>query len=375
MTADDPGNLESFPEVSRFITSRSAEEATKGGQLFASIDGQPVIDVAWSSGGVDVAPTDPVQWASSTKVTPAIAIAQVWEQGLIRLDDPVEQYIPEYSANGKAGITIRHLLTHTSGLVDLPPPTFITKDREEVLAMCCAAGVKPDWVRGRMASYGGSGPFLLGEIVSRVDGRPFDKYIREAILEPLDMYNCWVGMPVTEFDKIAGRVRHRWQQSREGEIFADTVWTARENIHRCSPGGGGIGPIRELAHTYEMLLGHGERDGVRLLTPQTVEAVTAAHRVGMGIDVFRGTVRDMGLLLYRDSKHVTPDDPQALYGQRCSPRTYGHAGAGGVNAFGDPEAGLAVAMYTPGPNAGAISGGAVCDLATALYSDLDIDLA
>ena len=374
MTSGDVASLRDFPEVSEFIAARCAEEDSKGGQLFASLDGEPVINVAWSSGGVEISVDDPVQWASSTKVLVTIAVARIWEQGGIDLDDPVERYIPGYGVNDKEGVTIRHLLTHTSGLIDLPPPTFVTQSREEVLARCCQAGVKQGWKRGLMASYGGSGPFLLGEIVSRVDGRSFDRYLREEILEPLGMINCWVGMPVDEFDKVADRIRHRWVE-HDGEVVADTVWTSRDNIHRCSPGGGGIGPIHELARAYEMLLGKGERQGVRILKPQTVEAMVAAQRVGMGIDVLGGMVRDLGLLLYRDSKYLTPDDKQPMFGARCSPRTFGHSGAGGVNAFADPEAGLAVAMYTPGKKAGAALGGAVCVLATALYTDLRINLA
>ncbi len=355
-----------------YLKVRAALADTFGGQLYASLGGEVVADVAWGSGGVDVAVTDLVQWASSTKVVPAIAFGQVWEAGLVDLEDPVERFIPEYAQNGKAGITLWHLLTHTSGIVDQHPHAFVTHERDEVLALCCAAGLKPGWQRGRQASYGGSGPFLIGEVVARVDGRSFDRYVREAIFEPLGMTDCWVGMPTEEFHRVAPRIRHRYIPTRDGGIVADAVWTARENIHRASAGGGGIGPVRELARAYEMLLGDGARDGVRLLSPQTVAAITAAHRVGMGVDVFRGRVLDLGLFLYRDSKYARPDDPAGMYGRWSSPRTCGHPGAGCMNAFADPECGLAVAMYLPGPGGGAVGGGATSELATALYEDLGL---
>ena len=76
-------------------------------------------------------------WLSSTKPTTAVALAQLWEQGLLDLDDPVARHIPEFAAQGKEGITLRHLLTHTAGLrmldVGWPGDPW-----DEIIARICA---------------------------------------------------------------------------------------------------------------------------------------------------------------------------------------------------------------------------------------------
>src|SRR5262249_60304400 len=87
-------------------------------RLSVSQQGGPGAAAAWAEPrpGAPL-PRDPLMlWLSSTKPVPAVAIAQLWERGLLELDDPVALHIPEFAANGKEGITLRHLLTHTGGI-------------------------------------------------------------------------------------------------------------------------------------------------------------------------------------------------------------------------------------------------------------------
>lgn len=363
----------SLPRLTEAVAERLAGGGT-GVQLYASLGGEVVVDTAAGEAapGVPMCSDHLVRWASATKVLTAVAIGQVWEQGLVALDDRVSRFIPEYAQQGKDGITLRHLLTHTSGLVDLSPTTFEELDHDECLARICAQPTKPGWVRGRMASYGGSGLYLLGEVVSRVAGVDYATYLRRHVLEPLGAIDSWVGMPEPEYERYraAGTIADA-VAGDEAQLVAR--WASVENAQaaaRCNPGGGGRGPMSELASVYEMLLGHGERRGARLLSPATVEAIWSRHRVGMGIDVFNGHVLDLGLLLYINSAHYGPR--HALYGDRASPRAAGHGGAGGVWGFCDPEFALAIAFYAPGPRSGVIGGGALTTLVDALYEDLDL---
>jgi CubicO group peptidase (beta-lactamase class C family) len=96
--------------------------------------------------------------------------------------------------------------------------------------------------------------------------------------------------------------------------------------------------MRELGRFYEMLRRHGELDGVRLLSPQTVAAITARHRTGMHDETF-GVVIDWGLGFIIDS---------AIYGRHSSPRTFGHGGARSSVGFHDPEADLVVTLVFNG---------------------------
>src|SRR5205807_7103645 len=109
-------------------------------------------------------------------------------------------------------------------------------------------------------------------------------------------------------------------------------------LTRCSPGGGGRGPMRQLARFYEMLRCGGELDGRTVLSPQTVEALTARHRVGMYDHTF-GVVVDWGLGFNIDGGAMGP---------HCSPRAFGHGGAQSSLAFCDPEHGMVSAMQTNG---------------------------
>src|SRR5262249_10219057 len=138
-------------------------------------------------------------WFSSTKAITAAAVAQLWQLERVRLDERVAAYIPEFSQGGKEAITLRHVLTHTGGFRNADggmgglSGAFAPWD--EVLARICAAPIEPGWAPGHRAGYHPtSGWFVLGEIVRRLDGRPFDRYLREELFEPLGMRDSWVGM-------------------------------------------------------------------------------------------------------------------------------------------------------------------------------------
>jgi hypothetical protein len=85
-----------------------------GAQLYAWMDGQTVIDIAIGEArpGVPMTPLTLVEWGSATKPVTCAAAALLWQHGLFDLDDPVCRQIPEFAANGKEAVTIRHLLTH-----------------------------------------------------------------------------------------------------------------------------------------------------------------------------------------------------------------------------------------------------------------------
>lgn len=327
-----------------------AEGLHLGGQLHVSRRGEPVADVALgeSRPGRLLAQDDLMLWLSATKPVAAVAIAQLWERGALALDDPVARHLPAFAAGGKEAITIRHLLTHTGGLrmldVGWPGATW-----EEILARVCAARREPRWTPGEKAGYHlASSWFVLGELVRLRDGRSFERYAREEILEPLGMFDSWVGMPPD---------RHRAYGERLVPMF-DTAarpprafdWHDEVHATRCSPAGGGCGPMRELARFYAALLAGGALPGAssgRLLRPQTVEALVARHRTGLLDHTFR-KVMDWGLgFIPNPGVYGDPGVPYA-YGPHASRRAYGHSGNRSSTAFADPEHGLVVALAVNG---------------------------
>ena len=172
-----------------------------GAQVYVSQKGEPVLDEILGESRPDEPMTGAhlMLWMSSSKPVAAVAIGQLWERGLLSLDDRVSDHIPEFGSRGKEGVTIRHLLTHTGGIrmVDVGWPRV---PWEEIIAKICRGRLEPRWVPGGTAGYHlMTSWFILGELVRRADGRAFETYVRQEIFEPLEMLDSWIGMPVEVF--------------------------------------------------------------------------------------------------------------------------------------------------------------------------------
>jgi len=319
-----------------------------GGQLHVEVAGEEVADVAFGEArrGEPMRRAHRMLWLSSTKPVAAVAIAQLWERGALALDDPVARHLPAFAAGGTDGVTIRHLLTHTGG-IRMPETGWPEKSGEEILAAICARRLEPGWIPGRKAGYHlASSWFVLGELVRRLDGRPFERYAREEIFAPLGMARSSIGVEPAEWEAAEGEIAPMFV--RAGEQLALTDLTGRAKLVAPSPGGNGVGPLGELARLYRMLLAGGEApDGRRLLGPQTVEAVVARHRVGL-LDQTVKTTLDWGLGVIVDSSHYGDPDLPYGYGPHAGPRTFGHSGARSSTAFADPDARVVVALAVNG---------------------------
>lgn len=342
-----------------------------GGQLCVLRRGALVADLAFG----DVRPGEPMTtahrmlWLSSGKPVAALAIAQLWERGRLGLDDPVARHLPEFGAAGKEGVTVRHLLTHTAGL-RMPEVGWPESSWEEILARICAHRLEPRWVPGRKAGYHPMSTwFVLGEIVRRLDGREFPRYARDEIFLPLGMSDCWLGgMPDEEYERAQPWLAPLWRCEGEPEM---RPWHSRERLTRSSPGSNGCGPMRQLARFYEMLRCGGELDGVRLLAPQTVEALVARHRVGLFDHTFRAQL-DWGLgVIVNSAWHGEPEMPYG-YGPHASSRTFGHSGAQSSTGFCDPEPGLVVALAVNGMPSEATHRLRFHQILAALFEDLGL---
>lgn len=320
-------------------------------------------------------------WLSSSKPITAVALAQLWERGDLDLDDPVARFIPEFAQHGKDRITLRHLLTHTGGIRIL---SFGWPEAgwDEIIATLCAARPEPRWVLGQTAGYHmASSWFLLGEVIRRVDTRSYSDFTRQEIFEPLGMLNCWVGMPrqryLEDYDRL-GRM-----YVTESDKPSERNWRREPHVVGCSPGGNGHGPIRELGRFYEMLLAHGTWNERRLLSPQTVEALTTPHRVGLLDKTFKAKL-DWGLGFICDSKHYLSDmhhdttgtDGSQLipygYGRHASRRTFGHSGFQSSTGFADPEHGLVVTLVVNGNPGEPRHTERFRDITEAIYEDLGL---
>ena len=343
------GTLERLPQTRAALEQGIREGLHLGAQIYVSLRGETVADgaVGENRPGEPLTPDHLMLWLSSTKPVSAVALARLWEQGKLDLDDPVARHIPEFAANGKEGITLRHLLTHTAGIRTLNTG-WPELPWEEIIARLCAMKSEPRWVPGQKAGYHqASSWFILGEVIHRVDGRPFSTFVREEVFEPLGMTGSWIGMPPERyrFYKESGRIGAMWNTGTSPPVSHG--WNTEERCMNPSPGGNGYGPMRELGRFYEMLLGRGTLNSRRILSPQTVEALTARHRAGM-VDATFKHVLDWGLGFIVNSVQYGAETVPYGYGHHASSRTFGHSGYRSSTGFADPENGLAVALAMNG---------------------------
>ena len=370
--------MDRLPRACAAIEAGIQEGLHLGAQLYVSQDGVPIVDAVLGENrpGTPLTPQHLMLWLSSTKPVAAVAIGQLWERGRLEIDDPVASHIPEFAQNGKEGITLRHLLTHTGGirLLDVGWPR---QSWDEIIARICAMKPEPRWVPGEKAGYHlASSWFILGEVIRRADGRPFDLYVREEIFGPLGMHDSWVGMPPDRYASYReeDRIGIMWNTSKSADpVVAPEPygWETEERCTRSHPGGNGYGPVRELGRFYEMLLGRGSFQGRRLLLPQTVDLFTSRQREGMVDATFKHVI-DWGLGFILNSNRYGADTVPYGYGHHASPRTFGHSGYRSSAGFADPEHGLAVALVfngTPGNEAHERRVRAVTD---AIYQDVGL---
>ena len=356
---------EQLPRTTKVLQQGIDDGLHLGAQAYVSLEGKVIGDgaIGQARAGVPMTTEQLVIWWSMTKATVAVSVAQQWERGKIDLDERVAAYLPEFGVGGKEPITIRHCLTHTGGFRTADAVMSAAKDPianwDEVVAGICAVPLDHDWIPGETAGYHLlAGMTVLAEVIRRVDGRFYSQYVREEVFEPLGMDDCWVGMPVERFEAYGERIGTMHHTAGEAPLPLDRL-DSKGSLTRCSPGGGGRGPMRQLGRMYEMLCGGGEREGVRLLGRQTVEAISARHRTERFDRTF-GIVCDWGLGFGIDS---------SSHGRHSSRRVFGHGGMQSSMAYCDPEHGLVVALQTNGMPGTAKHYARMAALSDAIYED------
>jgi CubicO group peptidase (beta-lactamase class C family) len=348
-------------------------------------DGRPVVDL-W--GGIaDRSSQRP--WErdtialvfSTTKGATAICAHMLVERGELDLDAPVVEYWPEYGVEGKEGTKVRWLLSHQAGL----PGVVERLTLEEACAwdpvIHALERQQPLWEPGTRQLYHGlTYGFLVGEVVRRVAGKSIGRFFAEEVAQPLGL-STWIGLPEAEEPRVT--LLFTADGPFDVDAMVDAMLTrvppsvtvpagAREGIRahfvdgppnmpdilggafppelindggghnarivRASehPGSGMVSDARSLARMYAATI--GEVDGVRLLQPSTVEAASVlqpapAYGIRPELEAFWAEAFPSTLAL----GFMRPGAETPLLG----PTSFGHPGAGGSLAFGDPESNVA----------------------------------
>lgn len=260
------------------------------GDLGASacvIHGDDMVVDLWG-GHRDVAATRPwerdtiVNVWSTTKMMAALCVLALHDRGALSVDDPVAAHWPEFGANGKEGVLIKHVLSHTAGVPGYDRP--ITEEEMYDTPFCVErlAAQAPWWEPGTVSGYHSStqGP-LLGEVVRRVAGRSLGVFFREEIAEPIGA-DFHIGTPDEAFPRIAEMRTDEIDVSvPAGDGIAARVargepaHTAMVNSDRWrrfeQPASNGHGNARSVARIVSCLARDGVVDGHRILSPATIE--------------------------------------------------------------------------------------------------------
>ena len=268
-----------FARVDEIVQAGIAAKAAPGAVVLIGRGDQTVYEKAYGTRAT-VPSTEPMtldtvfDLASLTKVVATTtAVMTLVEQGRVRLNDPVASFVPGFDRYGKAGITVRHLLTHVSGLrpdVDLHPWTGYDA------AMALAIDEVPTAAPGEQFVYSDINFFLLGDIVSRLTGEPLDKYLTRVVFGPLGLRDTGFLPAKTLLPRIAPTERcaeqDAWPCKRPDAAPLRGVVhdpTARR-MGGVAGHAGLFSTAQDLQRFARMLINGGELDGVRILSPATV---------------------------------------------------------------------------------------------------------
>ncbi|WP_437185395.1 serine hydrolase domain-containing protein [Planctomicrobium sp. SH668] len=365
---------ELLPQTCREIQKGIDSGLHLGMEVYISKNFQTVAQFAWGEDqpGQSLTPDIILPWFSAGKPITAAAIMQRVEKGILQLDRPVADVIPEFAAAGKEAITLEDLLMHTAGLKPIATG-WPQKSWDEIVQKICQSPQKRDRGEGITAGYDPARSwFILGEILQRVDpqGRRIECIVLEDILQPLGMNESW--MAISEHDFYQALPMLGTIYTSKGGVLTPVPRMTPEYCVHPNPGGGMRGPIRELGLFYEMLLREGESaEGQEILAPETVAMMTYRQRDGEFDATFQHTV-DFGLGLIINSNRYGADTIPYGFGRYASESSFGHGGSQSSIGFADPEARLVVTAIANGMPGDDVHNARFRDFNSAIYEDLGL---
>ncbi|MEX2181833.1 MAG: glycoside hydrolase family 3 N-terminal domain-containing protein [Gemmatimonadaceae bacterium] len=264
--------------------------------------------------------------ASLTKVVGmTTAVMQLVEQGRVALDAPVQQYLPEWQGQWKERVTVRRLLTHSSGLPAWRELYKEVESAEEARQLVLATPL--DTLPGVRYVYSDLGAILLGMIVERVAGAPLDAYVDRHIFRPLGMRDTRYHPPPEVMDRVAPTERDPWRgRHLRGEVHDENAF----RLGGVSAHAGLFSTAADLSRFAQALLNGGELGGARILRPRTLAEFTR--------------VQDP-TLSHRALGWETPNGTNSA-GRRLRAPAFGHTGFTGTSLWIDPANDLFIILLT-----------------------------
>ncbi len=325
--------------LNRFIAAGELD----GAALAVAHRGRQVI--AWQGG--NAAPGRPAAantlWpiASISKTFTAAMIMVLIEQGVFLLSTPVRSVLPEFTGGGRDGATLRHLLTHTAGLIYESPEMDKRLAAQTPMADLIDEAYQHElqFAPGSGHYYADYGYLLAGEMAARTTGRPFAELVHALAIAPAGLSNTWMLPPSMVFDRLA-KVRGVLAEGSDGAMYNSAY-----ALGLAHPAFGVVATADDLMR-FGM---HFAPTGPRFLSQASVWAMT--------IDQTGGNCKGWAPALGPQTAPAYPvawglgfyfQQPEApgVFGDLLSFGTYGHGGASGCQLVIDPHHDIVIALMT-----------------------------
>ena len=284
------------------------------------------------AGGRRMEPGDLFWIASMSKPITATGVALLVDDGKLSFDDPVEKYLPEF--HGIAGatrpITLRDLLTHTSGLGEYR----VTDPHWTLAQMAQALARLPlKFAPGSKWSYSTAGIDTLGRVVEVASGKPFAEFMQQRLFDPLGMTHTTFWPTEEQKKHLATSYVLNAQTGKLQETVISYLYGgAITDAARPPLGGAGLfSTAEDVAKFYQMLLKGGVAGGKQILKPATLAEMTRKQTGELRARV--GMPWGLGFC-------VVEDPTQMEANRTFTPGTFGHGGAYGTQSWADPTRGI-----------------------------------
>ncbi len=302
---------------------------------------------------VPVTTTTPFNIFSAAKAVTAMIIHLLDQRDVIRLDDRVCEYLPEFAVRTKQWITIRHVLIHRAGLPNVPPGVMDLDRLDDPAGIVrLLADLRLTGRPGRQLAYHAvTGGFILGEIVRRVTGKTIRTVLDEEIRRPLGLRWLGYGVPPEQIGAVAVNYftgppplpplsivlrRALGVEFREATAMANDP----RFLTGIVPAANVVATANELSRFYQLLLEGGELDGVRIFDPRTIRRATSEQSY-LELDLTLGLPFRYGMGFMLGADWLSPYGPDTRY-------AFGHLGFTNIVAWADPERQVAAALMTSG---------------------------
>ncbi len=362
---------ERIEEIGQFLRNQVTEQRLfPGCALAAYRDGELVLNFvegyADTQAATSVGQETLFPLFSGSKPLAAVALWQQIEAGRIALDDRVADYWPAFGQNGKDAVLVRHILTHQGGFPKTPEhlPLQEWGDLRRVNAVVEALPL--EYPPGSVSSYHFlTQHWVISELVRLLDGRLYERYLQEEVLDPLGLSNTHIRLPLEQEERCVKL--HATDGTDPWGLEIIQAMHILPIYRMVVPGGSLVSTASDMARFYAAIGQGGMLDGQRILRADTVErmlTIAVDNEIDPSFDlpVRRSYGFEVGGL----------DDPRRHWpGATSNTRTFWHGGMGTSVCWGDRDTGVSFAFLANGvrrDKAGAIARRDLSDLVRTLLT-------